>query len=154
MGRLSGHLYLYAYNSSKHESSKFSPFEVMFGRRAVRPVGLQHVTTSSWWRMTSMMSSYREWWRREQKGWKHQRKHSHCPKRTDEAVWLQAFQSTCLCSGFSGAKEGLHSQEACWWKLGPEMAWSLQNFMWDIELMEMMGIDLPLTTPYHPQVKI
>lgn len=29
---------VYAYNSAKHESSKFSPFEVMFGSRAVLPV--------------------------------------------------------------------------------------------------------------------
>ena len=28
---------VYAYNLAKHESSKFSPFEVMFGRRAVLP---------------------------------------------------------------------------------------------------------------------
>ena len=31
---------IYAYNSVKHESSKFSPFEVMFGRRAALPVDL------------------------------------------------------------------------------------------------------------------
>ena len=31
---------VYAYNSSKHESSKFSPFEVMFGRQAILPVDL------------------------------------------------------------------------------------------------------------------
>ena len=31
---------VYAYNSAKHESSKFSPFEVMFGRKAVLPVDL------------------------------------------------------------------------------------------------------------------
>lgn len=29
---------VYAYNTSKHESSKFTPFEVMFGRKAVLPV--------------------------------------------------------------------------------------------------------------------
>ena len=29
---------VYAYNLAKHESSKFSPFEVMFGSRAVLPV--------------------------------------------------------------------------------------------------------------------
>lgn len=30
--------HVYAYNTSKHESSKFTPFEVMFGRKAVLPV--------------------------------------------------------------------------------------------------------------------
>lgn len=30
--------HVYAYNTSKHESSKFTPFEVMFGRKAVVPV--------------------------------------------------------------------------------------------------------------------
>ena len=29
---------IYAYNTSKHESSKYTPFEVMFGRQAVLPV--------------------------------------------------------------------------------------------------------------------
>ena len=31
---------VYAYNTSKHESSKYTLFEVMFGRRAVLPVDL------------------------------------------------------------------------------------------------------------------
>lgn len=31
---------VFAYNTSKHESSKFTPFEVMFGRQAVLPVDL------------------------------------------------------------------------------------------------------------------
>ena len=29
---------LFAYNTSKHESSIFTPFEVMFGRQAVLPI--------------------------------------------------------------------------------------------------------------------
>ena len=31
---------VFAYNTSKNESSKFTPFEVMFGRRAVLPIQL------------------------------------------------------------------------------------------------------------------
>ena len=31
---------IYAYNTSKHESSKYTPFEVMFGRQAVLPVDI------------------------------------------------------------------------------------------------------------------
>ena len=32
---------VYAYNTSKHESSKFTPYELMFGRKAVIPVDLE-----------------------------------------------------------------------------------------------------------------
>ena len=32
---------IYAYNTSKHESSKFTPFELMFSRIAVLPVDIQ-----------------------------------------------------------------------------------------------------------------
>ena len=42
---------VYAYNMAKHELSKFSPFEVMFRRRAVLPVdldGLERVKVSRW----------------------------------------------------------------------------------------------------------
>ena len=30
----------FAYNTSKHESTKFSPFEIMFGRKAILPLNL------------------------------------------------------------------------------------------------------------------
>ena len=32
---------VYAYNASVHESTSFSPFEVMFGRRAFMPVDIE-----------------------------------------------------------------------------------------------------------------
>ena len=32
---------VYAYNTSKHESSRFSPFDIMFGHLAVLPIDLQ-----------------------------------------------------------------------------------------------------------------
>ena len=31
---------VFAYNTSKHESSKFTPYEVMFGHRALLPIEL------------------------------------------------------------------------------------------------------------------
>lgn len=31
---------IYAYNTSRHESSLFTPFELMFGRKAVLPIDL------------------------------------------------------------------------------------------------------------------
>lgn len=40
MGGLLRYVCLYAYNISMHESSKYTPFEVMFGRRAVLPVNI------------------------------------------------------------------------------------------------------------------
>ena len=30
----------FAYNTSKHESTKFTPFEIMFGRKAILPLDL------------------------------------------------------------------------------------------------------------------
>ena len=33
---------IYAYNTSRHESSLFTPFELMFGRKAVIPVNLDN----------------------------------------------------------------------------------------------------------------
>ena len=32
---------VYAYNTSVHESSRFTPYELMFGRKAVLPVDLE-----------------------------------------------------------------------------------------------------------------
>ncbi len=32
---------LFAYNTSRHESSLYSPFEVMFGRKAIIPIELE-----------------------------------------------------------------------------------------------------------------
>ena len=32
---------IYAYNTARHESSKFTPFELMFSRRAVLPIDIQ-----------------------------------------------------------------------------------------------------------------
>ena len=32
---------LFAYNTAKHASSKFTPFELMFGRKPVLPIDLQ-----------------------------------------------------------------------------------------------------------------
>lgn len=31
---------IYAYNTAKHESSKFTPFELMFSRKAVLPIDI------------------------------------------------------------------------------------------------------------------
>ena len=33
---------MFAYNTSRHDSSLFSPFEVMFGRKAVLPIELEY----------------------------------------------------------------------------------------------------------------
>ena len=32
---------IYAYNTSVHESTSFTPFEVMFGRKAVLPIDVE-----------------------------------------------------------------------------------------------------------------
>lgn len=32
---------MFAYNTSRHESSLYSPFEVMFGRKAIIPIELE-----------------------------------------------------------------------------------------------------------------
>lgn len=32
---------VFAYNTAKHESSQFSPFELMFGRKAVLPADIR-----------------------------------------------------------------------------------------------------------------
>ena len=32
---------IYAYNTAKHESSLFTPFEIMFGRRAILPIDIE-----------------------------------------------------------------------------------------------------------------
>ena len=34
---------VFAYNTSRHESSLYSPFEVMFGRKATLPVELEQM---------------------------------------------------------------------------------------------------------------
>lgn len=33
---------MFAYNTSRHESSQYSPFEVMFGRKATIPIELEY----------------------------------------------------------------------------------------------------------------
>ena len=38
---------LFAYNTSKHESSKFTPFEVLFGRQAVLPIEVHYCTNTA-----------------------------------------------------------------------------------------------------------
>ena len=38
---------LFAYNTSKHESSKFTPFEVMFGHPAVLPIDAYFCTSTA-----------------------------------------------------------------------------------------------------------
>ena len=32
---------VYAYNTSRHDSTRFTPFELMFGRQAVLPIGVR-----------------------------------------------------------------------------------------------------------------
>ena len=32
---------IYAYNTARHESSKFTPFELMFSRKAVLPIDIR-----------------------------------------------------------------------------------------------------------------
>lgn len=32
---------VYAYNTSVHESSRFTPYELMFGRKAILPIDLE-----------------------------------------------------------------------------------------------------------------
>lgn len=33
---------IYAYNTSRHESSLFTPFELMFGRKAILPINFEN----------------------------------------------------------------------------------------------------------------
>uniref|UniRef100_A0A1X7T8J4 Integrase catalytic domain-containing protein n=1 Tax=Amphimedon queenslandica TaxID=400682 RepID=A0A1X7T8J4_AMPQE len=40
-------LFLFAYNTSRHVSSLYSPFQVMFGRKAILPIDLQEGSTPS-----------------------------------------------------------------------------------------------------------
>ena len=34
------HVYMFAYNTAKHESSLHTPFELMFGRKAILPIDI------------------------------------------------------------------------------------------------------------------
>lgn len=38
---------VYAYNTARHESSRYTPFELMFSRKAVLPIDLQTKEVSS-----------------------------------------------------------------------------------------------------------
>ena len=120
---------IYAYNTSKHESSKYTPFEVMFGRQAVLPVDISKRPPDDQPEMKEFDDDLIDLVMEERRerleivkenilNAQKKQKEEYDRKHSKPEVFFD--WSSCL-------EKRLHSKKTCWRQIREQMARSLQD---------------------------